>query len=268
LSSGDLARRPEAAEAPLVVTRVGRPAELDRFPGGSLGRLGMGTAGVLLAIQGPDLVLGAGAPFWGRLLVAAGLGALAPTLIIYGLPWLRKRRMRRVVAWDGVGQPPGEASADMNVRLVGTIEAVGTPFVLPETAGPLVYARTRFHEVPQSKWASAPAVEDVRGVPFQVRVSEQTAVRLPPELLRPLDEPVELWGKGDEHHRALGVDWPGQRLGPITRVAFAPGDKLEVVGRLHRQVAPEGQSAPGRGVPFVLVAGPAWDGSVWVRRLP
>jgi len=83
-----------------------------------------------------------------------------------------------------------------------------------------------------------------------------------------VDEPVELWGKGDEHHRALGMDWPGQRLGPITRVAFAPGDKLEVVGRLHRQVAPEGQSAPGRGVPFVLVAGPAWDGSVWVRRLP
>jgi hypothetical protein len=142
------------------------------------------------------------------------------------------------------------------------------PFVLPETAGPLVYARTRFHEVPQSKWASAPAVEDVRGVPFQVRVSEQTAVRLAPELLRPLDEPVELWGKGDEHHRALGMDWPGQRLGPITRVAFAPGDKLEVVGRLHRQVAPEGQSAPGRGVPFVFVAAPAWDGSVWVRRLP
>ncbi len=176
--------------------------------------------------------------------------------------------MRRVVAWDGVGPPPGEASADVNVRLVGIIEAVGTPFVLPETAGPLVYARTRFHEVPQSKWASAPAVEDVRGVLFQVRVSEQTAVRLPPELLRPLDEPVELWGKGDEHHRALGVGWPGQRLGPITRVAFAPGDKLEVVGRLYRQVAPEGQSAPGRGVPFVLVAGPAWDGSVWVRRLP
>jgi hypothetical protein len=267
LSSGDLVRRPEAAEAPVVVTRVGRAAELDRFSGGSVGRAGMGMAGVLLAIQGPDLVLGVGAPFWGRLLVAAGLGALVPSLIIYGLPWLRRLRMRRVVAWNGEGPPPGETSADVNVRLVGTIEALGAPFLLPETAGPLVYACTRFHEVPESRWTSAPAVEDVRGVPFQVRVSEQTAVRLPPELLRPLDQPVELSGKGDEH-RALVLAGPGLRPGSITRVALAPGDKVEVVGRLHRQVAPEGQSAPGRGVPFVLVAGPAWDGSVWVRRLP
>ena len=249
-------------EAPLIVTRVGRPAELDRFPGGSRGRFALVAGGVLLALCGPDFILGARAPFLGQVLLAAALGAV-PVALWNGWYWRRRWRMRRVVPWDGLGQPPSEAT----VRFAGTIEQIGTPFRLPESRGPLVYARTRFHEAAESKWAGAPSIEDIRAVPFQIRVNEQAAIYLSPELLRPLDKPERLRGNGDQHHQALGRLWSGHRLGPITRLALGPGDRVEVVGRLHREVAPQGQSAPGRGVPFMFVAGPAWDGAVWIRRL-
>ena len=72
-ASGALARPPGTTQAPQVLARIGRPAELERFPGGTAGKLGLLLAGNLAAIQAPDLLLGAQFPFLGKLLLAGTL---------------------------------------------------------------------------------------------------------------------------------------------------------------------------------------------------
>jgi hypothetical protein len=234
-------------EAPLIALRRRRPAEFDGFPGGAAAKHLLLAAGAFSAAWLPDLLLGSAVPVWGRALLAGGLGASC-SLALEALPrWLRRWRAREVVDWDGRIHSPTRP-----VRIVGTIEPVRAAFPLPESLGLHVYARTRLRG-PAGPLGVDPEVEDLRGLPFRVRVNESTAVEVDPAQLQLLDPPIPVPMFGGNS---------------VSRSSLCVGERVELLGRLQQVVDPSGPSAPGRGVPLVYTLAPLWRDGVWIRRRP
>jgi len=180
--------------------------------------------------------------------------------------WRQQRRFEAVPSAQRLaGIPAGQL-----VRLHGVAEKEGEPFLAPGTWRRVVYARTLHTLASGSGRPSTGAREDVRGVPFQLRLPDGTSVRLPPADIRLLDPPRPLKHVSRSIRRALGAPLRGylfQDSAPaLLQATLAPGDHIEVVGRLAAVVSALGQSAPARGVPLVHTLAPVDDESIWVRR--
>jgi hypothetical protein len=167
-----------------------------------------------------------------------------------------------------------DAPSGLVVRLRGTVERTGAPagelFMAPGTWRRVVYARTLLSLASPSGRPTTGAREDIRGVPFRVRLGDGAAVELAPAAVRLLEPPQPLHNVPRAVLRALGAPVRGYLFagGPaLLQATLAPGDRIEVVGRLAAEVDVRGQSAPARGVPLVRTLGPPDEGGVWIRRL-
>ncbi len=128
-----------------------------------------------------------------------------------------------------------------------------------------------FHESGRNERPSATAREEIRGVPFRVRLPDGRSVRLHPEDLLVDDQPRAVTDLPPETLRSLGAAvrksrfWPSS---PFSEVTLAPGDEVEAAGMLSTVVDPTGEAPPSRGAPLTHVLTPPPDGQVWIRRRP
>jgi hypothetical protein len=186
-------------------------------------------------------------PRRGLLLPAVFMGLLPGMFflcVIWNVParvWLGVRQAR---AFRRPAATPVAAMRTDRVRLVGFIES---DLELDHLGGerPVVYMRTLTRGT--SRGGSGRWREEIRGVPFRLRLSNGTAVRLDPTVIDLLDRPA--------------------RLGPaVWQVVLSPGDAIEAIGSLSGDVSPAGEGAPGRGVPMIYTMLVRPDERVWVRR--
>ncbi len=133
-----------------------------------------------------------------------------------------------------------------------------------------MYARTTFFARRDQGALDFEACEDVRGIPFSLRLDDNTVVAIDPSTVRLFDRVSAVKGldKADRHALAealqlFSLDGPD----PIQQIVLAPGDTVEVAGRLIREVDPHAEAAPARGVPVGFMFAPGEDGHVWVRRV-
>jgi hypothetical protein len=142
--------------------------------------------------------------------------------------WLRRRRFLR----------PREAARlegclpEALVRVVGTVQAVGETVLLRLETGDEVRVAT--------------AVLDLLEDPYRVRRAPRYAS-----------------GAGQESGDRSFLDCKvALRPDPLV-----PGETVEAVGRVVKEVSPAGRRAPiGRGLPVVHRLEPGPDGTVWIRR--
>ena len=241
-----------AAEfGPLVRSQPARPALADWAVRLVPPFLGMATAALLF-----------------RPLEAVGKFALAGTLfgIGWSIPraqsWWRRRRLRRCPTWDGSVPLTGGV-----VRVTGRLRALGEPFVPPGESLPVVHCRTRFAQANELGTNSYRYWEDIRGLFLEVDVSVDTCVRIAPEAVRLLDGGAVVPEVGPQLRWKLGAAWEGWWQGKLRRSILRPGDMVEAVGEVVREVNAQGVANPGRGVPMIQWLVPAWKGGVWIRRL-
>jgi hypothetical protein len=198
-------------------------------------------------------------------------GALGPWKYLIGvltaglLPrtWQRPLWRRRLV----FGRMPlhhriDASRAGQRVRVAGVIEPEAAVFTAPGSDRPVVYARTLFW-VPgdASGKSSRTAREDVRGVPFRVRMADGTCLRVLPAGVQLLDAPVQVPNVPQEIREALGASLRGRLFEAealFQQATLAPGDRVEAAGYLNPEVDAHGQAAPARGTPLALAlhAGP------------
>ena len=139
------------------------------------------------------------------------------------------------------------------VRIVGTIETEGKVFRAPGSARTVVYARTQLWEPGVKDRPGSTAREDIRGVPFRIRLADGVSVRLRPADIALLDPPQRLKNVPTEVRQALGSALNGtlfEKDPPFFETTLAPGDLVEAVGRLNHEVSVEGDQAPTRGIPL------------------
>ena len=244
---------------PLVSARSAPLPELEHYPGGRWGPYLTTALGAVLGAFSPDLLVTAG-------VTLPAFTVLVPFLAVlwlppYVVPWGRRLRMRRLAAWDGFGQAPSGVT-----RVSGVVREVDDPFAVPGARRPVVYARTRY--------AQAGSMAGARRA--GARTSAACASRSCCRRARRSTSSRAMCGcwKGTRSFprwaRRCAGRWappgPGIRARRSTAAAWPPGDRVEMVGELVRQVDVEGQGAPGRGVPMVHLIKPAWPGGIWVRR--
>jgi hypothetical protein len=246
---------------PLVRARTGSIQDLVQQPGSPRGAYvlrfcapltAMWLVGHLLPIQNAVV-----APILTGLL--AGALALAPVQLTR---WQRRRRMKRHPFYGRIGDVP-EGTV---VRLSGTIEPDRAAFPALGEGKPAVFVRTLFPLSGQA--VGGPGLrEDVRGVPFHLRMRDGTLVRLDPATLHTVDLPPVMKSMPLDLVRQLSAVRP-RRLNRSNyrQLVFSPGDHIEVLGRLNRSVDPAGQAAPGRGVPMAFTLSPVPDGGVMLRK--
>jgi hypothetical protein len=199
---------------------------------------------------------------WGlvpRLYLGLAVGGLLFRLCDSAGPTWRRLRMRRVPLASG-------SSVGHVVRLVGTVRPDETAFGLPGIDRPVVYVRTRYLPVVRGLDVLVRGQEEIRGVPFRVETDDHLNVLVDPlevRLIRNRDWSVQRMGV--LACRALGVTTDGRKPRRYQQDLIAAGDRVELVGRLERQVVAGGAAAPGRGVPIDLLLRPAWNGGVWTR---
>jgi hypothetical protein len=245
---------------PLISARSGDPVEIIDDEG----RLPL-----LVATAGSTAVIGALAlPLPLPLQVLLGLAwvaawGLLPFLIS---DWRRQRRITRAGRTRHIRATP-EGTL---VRLAGTIESKGHPFCAIASRRPAVYARTTFFAIRDQGAIDFDACEDVRGIPFNLRLEDDTIVAIDPSTVRLFDRAsaVKGLGKSDRHALAEALQlFSLDGTEPIQQIVLAPGDSVEVAGRLIRAVNPHAEAAPTRGVPVGFTLAPGEDGHVWVRRV-
>jgi hypothetical protein len=192
---------------------------------------------------------------------------LAPIAVgLWGLIYLidpglwRRRRMRRL--------PAGFTNAltDDAVRVVGVIERDGEPFGALGVPAPVVYARTTFRRARSDGTADLFIRQEVRGVPFVLRRADGDAFHVDPAPIWLLDEDREVADAPPALRRTLGAPTRGIRR-QIGQATLCPGDLIEAVGRIVREVSSDGAAAPGRGTPIRQRLVPAWENGVWIRRM-
>ena len=233
--------------------------ELEHYPGGRWGPYLTTALGAVLGAFSPDLLITAG-------VTLPAFTVLVPFLAVlwlppYVVPWGRRLRMRRLAVWDGSGQAPSGVT-----RVSGVVREVDDPFAVPGARRPVVYARTRYAQAGTDGWRTTRGREDVRGVRFQIVLPTGASVHVEPGDVRLLEGDEVVPEVGTSVRWALGAAWARDSRSPLHRSSLAPGDRVEAVGELVRQVDVEGQGAPGRGVPMVHLIKPAWPGGIWVRR--
>ncbi len=226
------------------------------MPGTLLWNWAVVMASGFLAGGALDLSLPAGAA------LAASLGGALAPLPHHLLAWrLFRQRSRLPVLTVLPSIRPGAP-----VRLRGTVAETQQAFLAPGSACPAVFARTVYRRPA----AEGPTElrEELRGVPFEIRLQGGTRVRLDPTLLAVQDPPRRVKKLTLDARRDLGLG-PRRRFGEprYLQVLLAPGDAIEAVGCLGREVDPAGTALPGRGVPLVTTLAPGASGQVLVRKL-
>ncbi len=245
---------------PLVRARTGSHHDLlFEHPGGIKGAYAWSAGATILTIVLFTEVLDVHG-FWGPALAGLLAAALARLPVRVGR-WYRQRRMTR--------QPLSGPLADLPdgtlVRLSGVIEPERGAFPALGGGKPAVFVRTVF---PLSgEVVGGPGFrEDVRGIPFQIRLRDGTRVRLDPATLHPVDEPAATSVPVDLMKQLSAARPQRRSRGNFRQVRLAPGDRIEVMGCLNKVVDPQGQSAPGRGVPLAFTLSPAGEGRVMLRK--
>jgi hypothetical protein len=105
--------------------------------------------------------------------------------------WRRQRRITRAGRKRHIRATP-EGTL---VRLAGTIESKGDPFFAIASRRPAVYARTTFFFARRDPGATdLEACEDVRGMPFYLRLEDDTIVAIDPSTVRLFDRASALKG--------------------------------------------------------------------------
>ena len=205
-------------------------------------------------------------------------GALGPWKYLVGvltaglLPrtWQRslwRRRWRfaltpRVDRIDGV-------RPDVPVRVAGVVEPESEVFIAPGTRRMVVFARTLFWEPGDSGKSSHTAREDVRGVPFRLRLSDGTCLSVMPAGVRLLEPPVQLRDVPAETRQALGASLRGRMFESealFQQTALSPGDHVEAAGYVQAEVNVHGDAAFARGTPLALAMVPGPRLLVLIRR--
>jgi hypothetical protein len=216
------------------------------------------TAGMAGVVAMP-LVLFA-TPFWFQI---AGVGLLAGSTIaaleLAPPLWWRARLLR-------VPSALGAPLSGQTVRLRGTIQPQASAFDMPGGLSRVVYARTRYFPVVPAIGTPIAGQEEIRGVPFQVQSDDGRVVRIDPYDVRLLNRHSRLKRMSAEACHAMGVPTLAGEPRLYRQAVLRPGDRVELVGRLERKVTPQGDAAPGRGVPTELWMRPALPGGVWIRR--
>jgi hypothetical protein len=267
-ASGPVAESAKAVAAPpplgpLVRSRWGDGVEIFENS-----RLGAGGFSLLMGLGAAtaSLVLDLTAQLWGpwkSLVFGIALGLM--TLPFQSRGWRQRRRFIGTPLLETiVGAPAGAL-----VRLTGTIEPEGKVFTAPGSNRPVVYARAQFWEVGQAERAGSTAREDIRGVPFRLRLDDGSSVRVNPAAIQLLDVPRQVGEVPREVRQALGAAMrPAvlEREPRFLQATLAPGDRIEVVGHLSAEVSVHGDAAPVRGSPLVHTLLPPENGAVWVRR--
>jgi hypothetical protein len=239
---------------PLLRAVTGRDV-LDEEPWGRKGSF-VWNFGVMFSVP---MVLNHGLALsfpWSMVAAAVVGGTLAP-LPHYLRAWRNFRRRRY---WLPTAQLDGVAPGTP-VRVRGIVEATGEAYLDSGSGMTAVFSRTVFAH------AGAGLREEIRGVPFDVRLLGGGAVRLDPATLLLLDPPRRLERFTPEVQAAVGRKRPGLFRDQYRQSRLAPGDAVEALGYLARDVHPDGAAAPGRGVPLVHSLAPAQDGHVLVRKL-
>jgi hypothetical protein len=239
---------------PLMQAVTGRDA-LDHPPWGRKGSFAW-NFGIMVSVP---VVLNSWLPLsfpWSMLAAAVMGGTLAP-LPHYLQAWHTFRRRQR---WIPARQLDGMATGTP-VRVRGIVEAVGDAYLDTGSGLTAVFSRTVFSQ------AGAELREETRGVPFDLRLLGGGTVRLDPATVLLLDPPRRLKRFTPEVQAAVGRARPGLFRDRYLQSRLAPGDAVEAMGYLARDVHPDGAAAPGRGVPLVHSLAPAQDGRVLVRKL-
>jgi hypothetical protein len=216
------------------------------------------TAGVAGVVATP-LVLVA-SPFWFHLVVVGLLGSSTALALELAAPLWWRARLWRVPS--AVGAPLD----GQTVRMRGTVQAQTSTFDVPGGATPGVYARTRYFPFVPAIGRPIAGQDETRGVPFQVHCDDGRVVRIDPYEVRLLNGYSRPRRMSAEACHAMGVPTHAGEPRVYREAVLRPGDRIELVGRLERQVTPDGDAAPGRGVPTELWMRPALPGGVWIRR--
>jgi hypothetical protein len=249
------------ALGPLVRARAGSPQELlFEHPGGSKGAFAWHFTLQLAVIALVGSVLDLNLP-WGPLAGAALAGGLSLLPVQLGR-WQRRRRLARQPLTTQIAQ----VDDGTLVRLSGIIEPERAAFPALGSGVPAVFARTLF--VLSDGTMGGPGMrEDIRGVPFRLRLADGTRVRLDPASLHSVDVPAPVERVPLDLLKALSGARPRRlRRRTFRQVVLSPGERIEVLGCLVRDVRPDGQATPGRGVPMVFTLMPGSDGRVNVRK--
>jgi hypothetical protein len=182
--------------------------------------------------------------------------------------WRQRRRFLLTHLLDELG-PPGAQAPAAPIRLVGIVEPSGELFDAPGTDRKVVYARTLFRESDLGNRPSEVAREEIRGVPFRIRLDTGTIVNLPPAEVHLADRPERLRNVSPDILRSLGAALRGtlcRRESPFLQATLAPGDRVEVVGQLNAQVHVDGTAGPSRPTPLAHAMAPPGSGAIWVRH--
>ena len=189
------------------------------------------------------------------------------------LAWLAARswRRRRLFSRTGLAERlamPGLAETIAPIRLAGVVESCGELFDAPGTDQKVVYARTLFVESDFGR-PSLMAREEIRAVPFRIRLDDGTAVNLPPAQLHLADVPARMRNVAPELLQSLGAASHAslfRRRPPLLQATLAPGDRIEAVGHLSAQAHVDGVSGPSRLTPLAHAMVPPASGAIWVRN--
>ncbi len=245
---------------PVVRRRWGDPREIfGRDSASPVSQL-KATGGVLAAFWAYFLVVDSNGFPTGPLAFTAAMSFPAVRAL---KRWREQRRLARVPLLQAVAPPAAL------VRIAGTIEACREAFLGPGTERPVVYARTLVYEPGHQDRPGATAREEIRGVPFRVRLPDGRSVKLRPDDLDlenlPVvsDVPAEVLQTLGAAHRPARF----RRKAHFSQVTLAPGDEVEAAGLLHAEIDPSGVAAPSRGAPLALVLVPPPEGVVWIRRV-
>jgi hypothetical protein len=196
------------------------------------------------------------------LMLVVALVASTPALTAAAASGWRRWRLRQRASWDGSGQPPAVA-----VRVTGLVRGLGDPFTPPGETRPVVYAQTHFQQATPDGRPAGHSRVDVRGLFLEIELSPDVSVRVAPEAVRLIGGELGVPELGPELRWKLGAPWSGWWQGRLRRSILRPGDKVEAVGVVVREVSAEGAASPGRGVPMIQWLVPAWKGGVWIRKL-
>jgi hypothetical protein len=153
-------------------------------------------------------------------------------------------------------------------RLRGTVELAEGAARAPTLDRDAVVIRTIFWE-PKAAWHQRrKLVEEIRGVPFLLRLPDGRAARVEPTEIHLLEKLERLPDPPVATLDALGAEHPDLFPRPVRQSVISPGDQLEVAARLESEVAHTGNAAPARGTPLVTRLRPHTGKLIWARRLP
>jgi hypothetical protein len=255
-ATGDASASPVPRDTTHLVTARGG-GQIDDFspvPGAQAGTM----VSIVVATMGGQLMaralLPAGSGPSATLVAVAVMLVLVIPRLIHG-PFLMHRWL--------MGRP--------SRRLRGTVEvaagAASAPTIAPTVDRQAVLVRTIFSEARRDGSPLHAFVEEVRGVPFLLRLPDGRAARVEPTEIHLLEKPRRLPNVSTAARQALGAPWRGRSRQTVWQTSLHPGDQLEVVGRLESVVDQAGLAGPARGIPMLMLLRPRAGRLIWARRL-